>query len=661
VDFRGHDARGWHLSTQDTASRSAMPLWSTYATTVAFVALLLLAYLLFHPALSGPFVFDDFPNLANLTQLGGEATRASLGQYLAAFTGNPGRPLAALSFLIEDSAWPTVPGPYKRDNLLFHLLAGVLVFALSRRMARALPKTAPWSDAIALATMAIWLLHPMQLSATMLVVQRMNILCSIAVLAGLAGYARVIGGVRDPGVGRVVAAGVVLSVSALVAFLCKENGVLVFAYAAVLNATLLRGDIERFAPANRRLLIAGCALPIVALAGAALIGHRQISSGYLFRPFTLGERLLTEARIMFDYLGSILTPRIGGAGVFHDDYAVSHDLFSPPGTALALLAIGALLIAAWRLRTRAPLFSLAVFWFFAGHLIESTVWPLELYFEHRNYLPMVGPLYALAATVATAAPRYRRGAWLLLCAWIAIAAGLTALNARTWGDRGALARVWLQENPRSVRAVQMLTSYQYDTGDAAGARRTLMDGLARMPEAGELAMQVALLDCYTRGLPASQWSGLLSLASHVRRSHIVPDMASKFGNEARGNRCHGTLPDGGFLQLTQALIRNPAFAGDGGTLAYLYVEMSKQAVAEHDLGRAMASLDAAYSYGHNPLVARNQAIYLLTAGLPDDAMEYLRKSENSEQPWFKRQLLDMPTLNQRLWFSARKMRHDMAH
>jgi len=61
------------------------------------------------PGISGPFLFDDFPNLQNLREVGDSFTRESLGRYLAAWQGNPGRPLAALSFLIEDHAWPTDP------------------------------------------------------------------------------------------------------------------------------------------------------------------------------------------------------------------------------------------------------------------------------------------------------------------------------------------------------------------------------------------------------------------------------------------------------------------------------------------------------------------------------------------------------------------------
>ncbi|MGN6113748.1 MAG: hypothetical protein ACTHOC_12235 [Luteimonas sp.] len=624
-----------------------------------FLFVLLSAAAIFRPATHGPFVFDDFPNLGNLSQLEGTIDRVHVGQYLAAFTGSPGRPLAALSFVIEDSAWPTDPEPYKRDNVLWHLICGVLVFALSRRIARYSIRSAPWADVIGLVVMAAWTLHPMQLSATMLVVQRMNILSSIAVLAGLLGYIGIIDSGRTPDLRRVAAAGSVLGIAAVVAFLCKENGVLIFAYACALNMTVLRPVVQRFAPWPRRILLTGCAAPILALAATALVAHQRIVNAYTNRAFTLPERLLTEPRILVDYLQTILLPRIGGQGIFHDNYPVSQGFLSPPTTALAIAFLIALIAAAWRMRRRYPVFAFAIGWYFAGHLIESTVWPLELYFEHRNYLPMIGPLYALAAAAVPAPKPYRIPAHALVGAWLLIGAGLTAINAPIWGSRGALATVWVQENPDSVRAVQMMASYQAESGDSAAARETLLAGLKRVPAARELAMQVTLLDCYTKGITQRQYRGMLDLARRVRFTQMLPDLATRFGREAREGRCKGTLPKDGFVQFANALLENPALRRDGRAVAYIYVELSKQAVHDRDLDSTMRYLDAAYDANKNPLVPRNQAVYLLTAGLPRDAMRYLRKSEETPFPFFDRWMLDVPSMNRNLWKIAEKMEKDL--
>ena len=97
--------------------------------------------------------------------------------------------------------------------------------------------------------------------------------------------------------------------------------------------------------------------------------------------------VLTEPRVLLDYLRLLLVPRVLSNGVYNDDYAWSTGL-----AASGVDAAGAcwrdrragrrrLRHGGARRRWQPPLF------FFAGHLLESTTIPLELYFEHRNYLP----------------------------------------------------------------------------------------------------------------------------------------------------------------------------------------------------------------------------------------------------------------------------------
>src|SRR5688572_21721234 len=92
---------------------------------------LLLAGATLWPALGGPFLFDDLGNLERLAIVGGELDWDHVRDYLASFPGAVGRPLAALSFLLNDLGWPSDPWSFKLTNLLLHLLNGVLVFGLS--------------------------------------------------------------------------------------------------------------------------------------------------------------------------------------------------------------------------------------------------------------------------------------------------------------------------------------------------------------------------------------------------------------------------------------------------------------------------------------------------------------------------------------------------
>lgn len=56
-------------------------------------------------------------------------------------------------------------------------------------------------------------------------------------------------------------------------------------------------------------------------------------------------------------------------------------------------------------------------------------------------------------------------------------------------------------------------------------------------------------------------------------------------------------------------------------------------------------LDLAHEHRANPMVLPEAAIHLLSAGLPDTALEYLDRSDRMPMPWIKSALLDIRTLN----------------
>lgn len=623
---------------------------------LALLTILLAAGWAFRPALSGPFIFDDFPNLENMRHLNDGVSSVSLRHYLASVRGYPGRPLAMLSFLIEDAAWPAYPADYKRNNLLFHLLAGLLVYWLALKFAvlTALPDSARrWAP---LACTAAWLLNPMQLSATMLVVQRMNILASIFVIAGLIVYLKVVLSQRASPLARVALAGSCLAVFGGLAFLCKENGILIFAFATALNLTLLDERIQAYPALTRRILLVGAAMPVLALVIAAASAPDALLGVYKIREFTLVERVLTQPRVLFDYLGNILIPRLGSQGILHDDYQFSRGLFDPPATLASIVLLAAIVFLAVRFRRRATLFSFAVIWFLAGHLMESTVVGLELYFEHRNYVPMIGPLFAVCA-FALRQPRPKL-AWAsaLVLVWLLGFLALTRLNAHTWGSRGQQAMVWLQEHPRSGRAVQWAASFWLDAGEPERAREILQQGIERMPQSSDLRLQMVLLDCFTRGVRPGQWEDSLEMLRHSRYSHLSPLLISTYVVQLRsGSRCRGTLDRGMVFELAEAMIANPAYQQVPDSLSHVHYQLAQLFHDSRQLDRAMHELDLAWELNPFPSIPREQAIHLLTAGLPEEALKYIDRSNNTPVPWFKRILLDVPSLNSGLEASAHAM------
>ena len=106
---------------------------------------------------------------------------------------------------------------------------------------------------------------------------------------------------------------------------------------------------------------------------------------------------------------------------------------------MSLLVHCGLIGSAVYFRKTQPVYSLAVFWFFAMHLLESTYLPLELYFEHRNYMAMIGPLIAIAWYLhgllsSKVSILYKRITQLAIALYLGISIASTWQLTNIWGD-----------------------------------------------------------------------------------------------------------------------------------------------------------------------------------------------------------------------------------
>ncbi len=202
----------------------------------------------------------------------------------------------------------------------------------------------------------------------------------------------------------------------------------------------------------------------------------------------MSERLLTEGRVLVDYLRWIVLPSPDALSLYHDDIALSTGWLSPWTTAASWAALAALLGAALALRKRLPLFAFGVLWWFAGQSLVSTFVPLELVYEHRNYLPDWGVFLALFALLFTWSPpdAERRGTLRLLIvggvsALIALYALFTAIRAQTWGNPFRLAYFEATTHPQSPRASYDLGRMMLITAQGAGSPQFQM-GMRQMEQ-----------------------------------------------------------------------------------------------------------------------------------------------------------------------------------
>lgn len=425
--------------------------------------LLFLTALIYLPGMNGGFILDDYSNITSnenlqIDRLDYQSLKSAA---LSGTTGQLGRPVSVLSFSINEYITGLDPYWFKMVNLGIHLLCGTSFFLLTILVLRAaacrpgIRIPLQQQQLVALTVSALWLLHPVNLTGVLYVVQRMASLSALFVSLGMCLY--IIARLRQirgktgfplmllafPGLG-------------LLAFLSKETGALLPVFMLVIEISFFRFQAER--PATRVFLIAffmvSLAIPAVAIISYTAWKPDWFMSSYKIRDFTITDRLFTQARVLWDYIRLIFAPSNQALGLFHDDIIISRGLFSPFSTFMAILSLAGLAGLALYARNRAPLITFGILFFFSGHLLESSVLPLEMMYEHRNYLPGYGILliigfYLTTPLISMRTLRVRRAMATILVVSLAYT---TATRASIWGDPAELVMMEAENHPASPRA-----------------------------------------------------------------------------------------------------------------------------------------------------------------------------------------------------------------
>jgi protein O-mannosyl-transferase len=289
--------------------------------------------------------------------------------------------------------------PFHVTNTLIHTCCLLSVIFLAFNLFRIVGRKDSFAEGIPDSMLAIfvaglWALHPVQTNAVTYLVQRMASLQALFYITSISFY--ILGRRsynRNKSLIKAFPFFLACFIAAGGAFLSKENSLM-------LPVMILVTEIWFFSPDLlvslwKRLMKTprvGWVVLLILLLGLTFFSvkvGRDLSGGYSGRHFTMGERVLTETRIVVWYLSLLFWPAPSRMSIEHD-VVVSTSLMSPPTTLLAtifLLALGWLMI---RYRKEYPLVTYGLAWFFLNLLIESSIVPLELIFEHRLYLPSVG-------------------------------------------------------------------------------------------------------------------------------------------------------------------------------------------------------------------------------------------------------------------------------
>lgn len=405
----------------------------------------------------------------------------------------------ALNYYFADGLKDSTP--FKITNLVIHLLNTLLVFwfvSLILSRIRVRPNTladgvSPPNNAVyllAACVALVWSIHPIQLTSVLYIVQRMTELAATFTLLGLICYMHG----REQILAKRKKIGLWLMLVGIVGgsalgILSKENAALLPLFVVLLELFLFQNELPWRSWGNFSAKKKWAIWMLMALAASIilLLVTMYALPRYENRDFTMFERLVSEARVIFFYLSLLFVPDISRLGHQHDDIIISSSLFIPWTTLPSLLGITALIIAGFWLSKRNPLLGLGILWFFAGHLMESTILPLELAHEHRNYLPSFGFALGVASVLARPAlsEQRRRLIWVAYAAIVIAFAGTTYIRASQWSDHNTFYRYEITHHPQSARS-----QIGYSV---------LLEAQGHYQEAQEAVRQAATLDTHEAG------------------------------------------------------------------------------------------------------------------------------------------------------------------
>lgn len=431
--------------------------WNNFVFFLLGAACVALLYL---PGLAGGFALDDFANLASTFRF----DHGELSWQGVVFTngsGLLGRPISMLSFVANAELFGVEPRAFKAVNLALHFANGFLLLVLLRTINEQLPTSSRMSNLFCYFLCVFWLAAPSSVSTVLYVVQRMallsaffSLLCLIAYLKSRLAFKR-----GAPMAGYLYAL-ILLPALVAAATYSKENGILTVPLVLALHLLLNRQS----SPATPIYRPAALVILLTALGATGWIVAYGVpfSSGYEFRDFTLIERLLSQPRAGLSYAVNLFAPMSTNLGLIQDDFKASTSLVDPWLTLPAALLLICLFAAGlYAVQKQNFWIAFGVAWFFIGHALESTFIPLELYFEHRNYLPGVGLLlafYGFAAKINFSA-RHVRGLKAVGALYAILILFVLWSTVQVWSSPQAMLARDISVAPNSLRTISGVLDY----------------------------------------------------------------------------------------------------------------------------------------------------------------------------------------------------------
>ncbi len=474
---------------------------------------------LYWPGLFGDYVFDDPANILDNRQISINSLdfNSLKTAWYSGDAGPLGRPISMLSFALNHYFTGFEPFYFKLTNLFIHLFNGLLVFIISLKLfqwlSRQYQSISPQSAAhLACLVSLIWLIHPLNLTSVLYVVQRMTSLSALFGLFALAIYCiwrtRTITGLNT------ILASCGIAFSLLASMLSKESGVLFIPLIYWVELIFFQAKNLQFQPIYIKKIklihILFLGVIVAGLVFLYLLPPYLNPANFARREFTLVERLLTESRVIFYYLKMTFYPLLSDLSLYHDDFAISKSITQPITTLYSLTGLLGISLACLVLVKKHPMLLFAWGWYVISQLLESTFISLELIHEHRNYFGIIGFIVTAVYYIAQINnKKIQPFIYILGAIYIANLAWTTWQRSEIWSNLVDHAAYEAAMHPQSDRA-----NYQL----ARVYMKLMQNNPKQQVYYAELA-EKALAQSKQSYMPANgAWFAELHLASYLKQT-----------------------------------------------------------------------------------------------------------------------------------------------
>jgi|WetSurSiteA1Bulk_404760.scaffolds.fasta_scaffold12033_1 protein O-mannosyl-transferase len=316
------------------------------------------------------------------------------------------RPIPIVSFYLNYLAGGMEPAYFRLLNVA---LLAMTALGVWRIMDHLLNMPSTWQHAspterncVSAALSFLFLIHPYQVFVTLYIWQRMALMACLFGYWSLAVYLGVRSGKWR---NRKLGYGICLLLF-VCACLSKENSL-------VLPGMFILAEVAFFGANAKQVVgrVAVCASILLAVAGAmsflesphiearhAIGIVAYVTSNYMLSGYTFSEVILTQARVGFTYLATILLPTTSSIQLIRPQ-VISTSILQPATTLSAVVAGLTLTGAAlYGLRKR-PLMGFGALFFSVSLVPEALLVPQYAYFGYRAVFPMLGICLVLADAV----------------------------------------------------------------------------------------------------------------------------------------------------------------------------------------------------------------------------------------------------------------------